>query len=142
MATAAKMSLGKRVRPVPKYISHVPFHIVYLVLRNSSGVDYKALYLSSEKGKENRCLLSTFSIKCETRKFHIIVVQRQKRKYVQKMMMHVQFSCFAYLNLLLFCHSCCRHHRHCLSSLMIHMMMHFVGYAFPSFFPSDFATAS
>ena len=81
MATAAKMSLGKRVRSVPKYISHVPFHIVYLMLRNSSGVDYKALYLSSEKGKENRCLLSTFSIKCETRKFHIIVVQRQKRMY-------------------------------------------------------------
>ena len=75
MAVAAKMSLGKQVRPVPKYISHVPFHIVYLMLRNSSGVDYKALYLSSEKRKENRCLLSTFSIKCETRKFHIIVVQ-------------------------------------------------------------------
>ena len=74
-ATAAKMSLGKRVRPVPKFICHVPFHIVYLMSRNSSGVDYKALYLSSEKGKENRCPLSTFSIKCETRKFHIIVVQ-------------------------------------------------------------------
>ena len=44
----------------------------------------------------------TSSIKRESRKFHVLVVQRQERN-VQKMVMHVQSCCFADLNLLLFC---------------------------------------
>ena len=49
------------------------------MLRNSSGVDSKGLYLSSEKEKENCCLVLMSSTKCETRKFHILVMQRQQR---------------------------------------------------------------
>ena len=48
----------------------------------------------------------------EIRRFHVAVVQRRLRN-VQKSVMHVQSCCFANLNLLLFCHSCCRRHRRC-----------------------------
>ena len=35
----------------------------------------KELYLSSQKQKENRCLVFTSSIKREIRTFHVVVVQ-------------------------------------------------------------------
>ena len=60
----------------------------------------KGLYLSSEKEKENRCLVFTSSIKRAVRKFHVVVVQRRQRN-VQKSVMHVHSCCFANLNLLL-----------------------------------------
>ena len=59
------------------------------------------------------------STKREIRHFHVVVVQRRQRN-VQKSVMHVQSCCFANLNLLLFCRSCCRRRRHCLNSLMLH----------------------
>ena len=46
------------------------------------------------------------STKREIRHFHVVVVQRRLRK-VQKIVVHRQ-SCFANLNLLLFCYSRCR----------------------------------
>ena len=45
---------------------------------NSNG-----LYLSSQKQRENRCLVFTSSIKREIRKFHVVVVQ-WREKNIQK----------------------------------------------------------
>ena len=53
------------------------------------------------KEKESPCLVVLSSTKREIRHFHILVMQRQQRN-VQKSVMHVQSSCFANLNLLLF----------------------------------------
>ena len=62
-----KQAPRKRVRAVSNFITLVPFHTSFLMLGNSSGVDSKELYLSSEKERENCCLASTFSIvKLET----------------------------------------------------------------------------
>ena len=38
--------------------------------------------------------------------------------------MHVQSCCFANLNLLFFCRSCCRPRRRCLSSLILQTLLH------------------
>ena len=47
------------------------------MLDSSSGVDSKGLYLTSENGKESHgCLVFTSSIKRETGRFHVVVVQR------------------------------------------------------------------
>ena len=95
------------------------FHLVqfvkcwYILLELNS----KRLYQSSGKEKQSRCLVFTSSTKREIRHFHVVVVQRRQRN-VQKSVMHVQSLCFAYLHLLLFCRSRCRHRRRCLSSLM------------------------
>ena len=62
-----KRALRKRVSAVSNFITLVPFHTSFLMLGNSSGVDSKELYLSSEKERENRCLALTSSIvKLET----------------------------------------------------------------------------
>ena len=42
------------------------------MLESSSGVDSKGLYLTSENGKESRCLVFTSSIKRETGRFHVV----------------------------------------------------------------------
>ena len=65
----------------------------------------RSYYLSSEKGKENCCLMSMSSIKREIGKFHVGVVQRGQG--------NEQSCCFADL----FCRSRCRRRRLCLSSL-------------------------
>ena len=54
------------------------------MLGNFSGVNSKGLYLRSEKEKENCCLVFTSSIKRETRRFHVVVVQQRQRN-VQKL---------------------------------------------------------
>ena len=73
-------------------------------------------YLSSQKEKENRCLVSTSSIKREISKFHFLAIREvTAKKKDKKSMLHVQ-SCFASLNLLLFCRSRCR--RRCLNSVI------------------------
>ena len=53
------------------------------------------MYVSSEKEKENFLLVFTFSIKRESTKFHVVVVQQRQRK-VQKSVARAK---------LLFCHS-------------------------------------
>ena len=63
------------------------------MLGNFSGVNSKGLYLRSEKEKE-KCCLFTSSIKCETRRFHVVVIQKRVK--------HEQSCWFANLNLLLF----------------------------------------
>ena len=45
-ATRAKTSLGKRVRAAPNFIILVPCYTICLMLRNSTAVDSKGLYLS------------------------------------------------------------------------------------------------
>ena len=54
------------------------------MLGNFSEVNSKGLYLRSEKGKENCILVFTSSIKRETRRFHVVVVQQRQRN-VQKL---------------------------------------------------------
>ena len=81
----------------------------------------KGLYLSSEKGKENRCLEFTSSIKRAVSKFHVVVVQRRQRN-VQKSVMHVHSCCFANLNKpIALWRSRFRRRRRCLSSLVFRM---------------------
>ena len=65
-------------------------------------------------------LLFPYSTKQEIRHFYSIILQQRQRN-VQKSMMQVQRAldcCFANLNLLLFCFSCCYPCCHCLSSPM------------------------
>ena len=71
-----------------------------------------------EKKKKRCCLLLPSSTKREIRQFHVAVVQR-RQKNVQKNVMHVQSCCFACLNLLLFCRSCCRRRRRYVNSLLV-----------------------
>ena len=59
-----------------------------------------------EKKEKEIVLLFTSSMKHEIRKFHIAVV-RQWQRNVHKSLLLMQSCCFANLNLLLFCHSCC-----------------------------------
>ena len=63
----------------------------------------------SEKEIESRCLVFTSSGRREIGQFQVVVVQRRQGN-VQKGVMHVQ-SCFANLNLLLFCRFHCRRRR-------------------------------
>ena len=85
----------------------IPSHSICQMLAFFWELNSKRLYWSSGKEKESLRLPFTSSTKCEIRKFH----------NVQNSMMLVQ-SCFADLNILLFCHSCWRRHRCCLSSLI------------------------
>ena len=68
------------------------------MLGNFSEVNSKGLYLRSEKEEENCCLVFTSSIKRESRRFHVVVVQQRQRN-VPKSVMYVQSCCFANLNL-------------------------------------------
>ena len=61
--------------------------------------------------KIHRCLF-TFSIKCEIKHFHIVVMRGHQRNG-QKSVMHVQRCCIANLNLLLFWCSLCVACYHC-----------------------------
>ena len=64
--------------------------------RNFVEFNRKGPYESLEKGKENFCVLFTYSIKWvrEIRKLHVVIVQRRLRN-VQKSVMHGQICCFA-----------------------------------------------
>ena len=77
----------------------------------------KRLYRSWEKGKENRCLVFTSSMKRKIRKLHIVFVQWRQRNVQKKCNARAEFS--AVLKLVLFCGSRCRRRprRHCLRSL-------------------------
>ena len=79
----------------------------------------KRLYRSWEKGKENRCLVFTSSMKRKIRKLHIVFVQWRQRNVQKTCNARAEFS--AVLKLVLFCGSRCRRRRrprrHCLRSL-------------------------
>ena len=98
------------------------FHLVQFVKcwRIFLELNSKRVYQNSETGKESRCLVFKSPTKREIRQSHVEVVQRRQRK-VQKSVMHVQSCCFANLNLLLFCRSCCRRRRRSLSSLILNV---------------------
>ena len=88
------------------------------MLTNFFGVEFSRTV--SKFRKRKRKLLSCVrpsSTKREKRHFHVVVVQRRQRN-VQKRVMHVQSFCYDNLILLLFCRSCCRRRRRCLSSLI------------------------
>ena len=90
------------------------------MLGNFSGVNSKGLYLRSEKEKGNCCLVFTSSIKRETRRFHVVVVQQRQRNVQKKRDARVKllFS-LSKPNAFFFCRSRCRPRRRCLSSLTI-----------------------
>ena len=94
-------------------------HLICQMLAKFSGLNSKGPYLSLEK-TEKLFVVFTYSVKQvhEIRKFHLPVMQRWL-KNVQKSVMHVQSSCFANINLLLFCRSLCRPRCCCLSSLLL-----------------------
>ena len=54
------------------------------MLENFSGVNSEGLYLGSEKENENCRLVFTYSVKRETRWFHVVVVQERQRKCTKK----------------------------------------------------------
>ena len=95
------------IRAASNFITLIPSRSVRQMLVNFSGVEFYKTVSKFRKEKQSRCLVFTSSTKREIRHFH-----------VQKSVMHVQSCCFAYLNLLLFCRSRCRHRRCCLSSLI------------------------
>ena len=121
-----KTSLKKWIHTFSNIIDFIQFHLICQILAKFLGLNPKGRYLSVQKGKEIFYVVFTCSIKRarEIRKFHVAVVQRRLRN-VQKSVMHVQSCCFANLNRLLFCHSRCRRHRRCLSSLNIVVIQKF-----------------
>ena len=66
------------------------------MLAKFSGLNPKGPYLSLEKGKEDFCVVVTYSMEQarEIRKFHVAVVQERLRN-VQKSVIHVK-SCFLF----------------------------------------------
>ena len=91
----------------------------------------KRLYQSSRRVNKSRCLIVfTSSTKREVRHFHILVMQRWQRN-AQKSMIHMQSSCFANLNLSLFCHRCCCCRRLCLSSIIFYFWYLINKWLFP-----------
>ena len=84
--------------------SSILFSFIWFVKRRRNYLDLnpKGRYQSSEKEKENLCVLFTYSLKWarEIRKFHVAIVQRRLRN-VQKRVMHVKICCFANINLFL-----------------------------------------
>ena len=54
------------------------------------------------------------SRKREIGQFQVMVALQGQKKVQKKSVMHLQGCCFAYLNVLLFCRSCCCPHGHCL----------------------------
>ena len=107
-----KMPLKKWIRTASNFIVLVPSRLICQMLTIFLELNSKGLYQRSRK--EKRKLLSCFPVldktwnKITCRHFHVIVVQRCLRN-VQKSLMHVESCCFADINLLLFCHSCCLH---------------------------------
>ena len=74
------------------------------MLANFSRVDSERTVSKFRRGKDNFCVVFTYSTKraCEIRTFHVAGVQRRQRN-VQNSVMHVQICCFLNKNLLLFC---------------------------------------
>ena len=85
-----------------------------------SGVESERTVSKFRIRKRNFCDVFTYSLKRvrEIRKFHVAILQRWWLRNVQKSVIHVQ-SCFAKINLFLFCHSRCHGCRRCLSSLLL-----------------------
>ena len=54
------------------------------------------------------------SRKREIGQFQVVVALQGQKKVQKKSVMHLQGCCFAYLNVLIFCRSCCCPHSHCL----------------------------
>ena len=76
-AAKPRGSSAPRSRVVPRLAS--PAQIGELARRRNVGngfleLNSKRLYRSSEKGKENRCLVFASPIKREIRKLHVVVV--------------------------------------------------------------------
>ena len=82
--------------------SSILFSFIWFVKRRRNYLELnpKGRYQSSEKEKENLCVLFTYSLKWarEIRTFHVAIVQRRLRN-VQKRVMHVKICCFANINL-------------------------------------------
>ena len=79
------------------------------------------------KGKKEKVVVLCSrppATKREISPFHVVVVQLRLELNVQKSVMHVLSCCFAYIRLLLFCRSCCRRPRRCLSSLSANKSYH------------------
>ena len=92
----------------------IQFHLICQMLSNFSGVESEGQHLSYEKGKEHFHVVFTKSLKRarEISTFHVAVVQRN----VQEGVMSCCCCCFfANINLLLFCHFCCRCRHRCLT---------------------------
>ena len=83
---------GKNV--TQKWLRFIPAPLICQMLATFQELNSKGLYLSSQKQKENRCHLFTYSKKRRIRHFHVVVMQWRQRS-VQKHVMHVQSCCFA-----------------------------------------------
>ena len=101
--TAVKTSLKKRIHAV----SNVKCGWIFQEM-NSKGL--------SKFWKRIRKLLSCVmsSRKREIGQFQVVVALQGQKKVQKKSVMHLQGCCFAYLNVLIFCRSCCCPHSHCL----------------------------
>ena len=113
-----KTSFKKWICTVSNFIHFIQFYLISQILAKFLGLNPTQRYLSLQKRKQNFYVVFTCSIKRARaiRNFHVAVVQWQLRN-VQESVMPLQ-SCFANLNLLLFCHSHCHCHHHCLTLLL------------------------
>ena len=102
------------------FIRLIPSCSVHQMLPIFSGVICcERRYQSSRKEKQSRCLVFSFSTKCEIRHFQVVVMYWWQRN-VQKSVMHVQSCCFANNFLRTYCfyfHCLWRHLGHFISAL-------------------------
>ena len=110
----------KGVFHASNFIGLIPSCSVHQMLPIFSGVICcERLYQSWRKEKQSRCLVFSFSTKCEIRHFQVVVMYWRQRN-VQKSVMHVQSCCFAnnFLRTYCFyCHCLWRHLGHFISAL-------------------------
>ena len=96
-------------------MSLIPSRLIRQMLGNIFAVEFWGT-ISKFGERASCCLLFLSSTKREFRHFHIIVVQRRQRNAYKKAWCTCKVvGCFANRNLLLFCRSCCRRCRRCLS---------------------------
>ena len=79
-------SCKEPIRAASNFIALIPSRLIRQMLAKFLELNSKGLYKSSGKEKESCCLVFPSAT----------VVQRRRQRNVQKNVMHVQSSCFAY----------------------------------------------
>ena len=93
----ASETVGKKwICVLSNLIASIWTRSICQILATFPGVEFlKGFYLGSKRGREIRHRMSTFSIKRQMRKLHVIVVQwTSKNVLIIKSVMHLQSCCF------------------------------------------------
>ena len=99
--TATKTSLKKWIFVLSVFIANIPIHLLCQMWANPPGAEFGGTYPSSEREIKFHHCLFTYSIKCEIRHFHVVVMQKRAKKCTKKRDAHAKLL-FWLWNLLFF----------------------------------------